>query len=210
MTKIFFIITLSLLFFSVIGEASELQMGLNLGPSFVRNSDFNGANVSTTTQLMLGLNLDYPIQCKSRICDGLFIEPGFHLSLAGQSDFGSTHVASSGVTGNYSESVTIYSGNVNLKKHFRLKPKLSAFLLSGLGASYFKLSDIHFTDALGQELALNVSETSLNMNFNVGAGFSFEVGNKILFDVRIVPHVVLPSVTKQSFLTIPVGLHYAF
>lgn len=210
MNKFIFIITLSLLFFSVIGQASELQMGLSVGPAFVRNADFNGSNTDTDTHLVVGLNLDYPIQCASGFCDGLFVEPGFILSFAGESQFGSTRVASTGVTGNYSESVTIYSGNVNFKKYFRLHPKLSAFVLSGLGASYFKLSNVHFTDALGQELALNISQSSLNMNFNIGAGIAYEVGNKVLIDIKMEPHLVFPSISDQSFLTVPIGLHYAF
>lgn len=194
---------------STMGLASDLTLGLQVAPAFVRNADFNGEHVKTTAHLNLGLNLSYPLNCSSRFCTGLFLEPGFSFTLPATTSFGSTQVASSGLSGNYSESQKIYSGDLNLKKHFKLSSKLTAFAASGVGLSYFQLSNISFTDALGQPQALNVSTSSLNFNVNLGAGLAYEVNSKLLIDVGIVPHLVFAHVSDQSYLTVPIGLHYA-
>ncbi len=189
--------------------ASDLTLGLQAGPALVRNADFNSANAKTTAHLNLGLNFAFPLHCTSRFCDGLFLEPGFSFTLPASTSFGSTQVASSGLTGNYSESQKIYSGDLNLKKHFKLSSKLTAFAASGIGVSYFQLSNINFTDALGQPLALAVSTSSPNFNVNLGVGLAYEVNSKFLIDVGIVPHLVFTNVSDQSYLTVPIGIHYA-
>lgn len=190
--------------------AGGLQIGIHAGPSMLRNADFNGGNTSFNTHLMAGLDISYPLTCHSRFCDGLFLEPRFSLTLPATTHFGSTTVAGTGLTGNYSESLRVYTGDLNFKKHFTLKSKLTLFAIAGAGISYFKLSNTRFTDALGVALPLTISETSLNINVNLGFGFAYELSDKLLLDLGIIPHLVMPSVTDQSYITFPVGIHYAF
>lgn len=190
--------------------ASKAQLGITVGPTFVRNEDFNGANAQTDLHFTAGMGVSYPIGCQGRFCHGLFLEPGFSYTFPATTQFGSTRISSTGLTGDYSESLKIYSGNLNIKKHFRAGRKLTLFALGGVGISYFQLSQVRFIDALGTALPLNVSTSSLNPNLNLGAGLAFEASEKLLIDFRIIPHIVFADIMEQSYFTMPIGLHYAF
>lgn len=199
-----------LLLHTTTAVAGDLQLGLNVGPAFVRNADFNGQNAKTGIHLMAGFNVAYSLDCQSRFCQGLFLEPGFAFTFPATTNFGSTRVASTGVLGNYSESLKIYSGAINLKKHFRAGRRLTVFALGGIGISYFQISNSRFTDALGTAQTLNVSESSLNPNINLGLGIAYEASAKLLISIGLVPHIVFTSIADQSYMTLPLGINYAF
>ncbi len=207
MKKILFIL---LALQSPLAFASKPQLGITVGPTFVRNADFNGTNAHTDFHFIAGMSVSYPIGCQGRFCHGLFLEPGFSFTFPTTTRFGSTRVSTTGLTGDYSESLKIYSGNLNIKKHFRAGRKFTLFALGGLGISYFQLSQVRFIDALGATLPLNVSTSSLNPNLNLGAGFAFEASQKLLIDFRIIPHIVFADIMEQSYFTMPLGFHYAF
>ncbi len=190
--------------------ASDLQLGLKAGGSFVRNADFNGGQAKTDFHFMVGMNVSYPLNCRSSFCRGLFLEPGFAFTFPAKTNFGSTRVASTGVIGDYSESLKIYSGDLNLKKHFRAGRKTTFYALTGFGISYFQVTNTHFTDALGVEQSLNISKSSINPNLNVGVGISVEASNKLLIDLGITPHIVFTGITDQSYLMLPLTVSYAF
>ncbi len=204
------LLTFVFILFSCTANAGQLQLGINTGPVMARNADFNSGNTKTAFHLMVGLNASYGIECGSAFCQGLFLEPSFEFTLPATTHFGSTRIASTGLLGNYSESQKIYSGQLNLKKHFRVGQKFTLFAMTGIGISYFELSKIRFTDALGATLPLNISTSSLNPHLNLGAGLTYAAGDKFLLSLGFVPHIVVTAIADQSYLSIPVGLNYAF
>lgn len=201
---------LTLLMFTHNAHAGNINVGLNLAPTLLRNSDFNGANTKTNLHFSFGLSLGIPIPCQTRFCQGLFVEPQFQYLWPTRTTFGSTRVEGTGLTGNYSEKLQAFSGAMQIKKHFSLSEKMTAYAGLGFGLSYFKVSDILFTDALGRNQNITVATDSFNFNLATGFGLTYAVAKQFLLDLGVKPHFVFPHVSSQSYLIVPLTLHYAF
>lgn len=142
--RILLCLLMALILFSSPSRAESPQIGLFTGVTLAQNADFNNQNTKTNTHFTVGLTIPFKIGCHSSFCRGLFVEPKFSFSFPAKSNFGSTSIASTGITGTYSESQKIYSGNLVLKKYFEIKDKTTFFVSGGLGVSYFDLSNTNY------------------------------------------------------------------
>lgn len=192
-------------------RAGRFFVGVSAGPAIGFNSDFNNQNRKNSFHFNVGLDTLYEMDCPSgKFCKGLFIESNFDLFLSSRYDFGATTVSGTGLIGNFTEKVESYAGSVGLRKQFLKENHFQFFVALGLGISHIRIKEFSFRDSLGNDLNLSISRSSNNFSINPAIGLSYKISHKLMFDLGLKWHFLIPQGLNNAFLEIPLGIKYIF